>query len=264
MDSAEQLRAQIEIGIESNLKFHEQEYDQILKELWLVLFDSTSALEQITKGMDPSKLPDKEFACLLIFSNCIVDSHASYQLMRQGFHRAAATTARGMLENMALAIAMKSDQTDAIFEQYKRGAYDIPKAVGPATKVFSEIGPLYGILSEKFAHEPYESIGRAFIQNEKTVTLLLVPPIGRNDFILQFILCCKMGMLVSTLGQAIEWAFANYFAPNVFWEIVENNNLKRKNAPSFEAIQRMKQILEDRMKKNPKVEEHPPNKKPGT
>lgn len=262
MKTSEELRKIIESGIESNTNVQNAEYNLMLEKLWMVIFDSTLALVNITEKINVGELPEKEFACMLILTNCLVDAHSSYHSMRAGFHRAAAITSRGMLENMALAIALKGDESDEIFRRYKNGKYDIPNAVAPAKNFFPEIGPLYGILTNKFAHEPYETIGRAFSVDGTTTILHLVPPAGRDNFLVQFTLIVNLAMLMSTMGQAFEWTFANFFDPEIFWERLGEKELKRKNAPSFQAIQEMTAVYEAKLKGG--IEKNPSNKKPGS
>jgi len=262
LDTPEKLRETIERGITSNLDFKDPRNDFLLERLWISLFEATSALRHVTSKISPDKLPDKEFDCLLVLTNCIVDAHASHQSLRAGFHRAAAITSRGMLENMALAVAIKGDETDDVFRQYMAGEYNIPKAVTPATKFFKEIGVIYGVLSSKFAHEPHESIGRAFIQDGNTTTLLLVPPIGRNEFLVQYVLGLHLAMLSSTLGHVIEWTFANSVNPVVYWEKVKAGELLSKKNLSTKAILELSAKVEELVKD--KTPEHPPKNKPGS
>jgi hypothetical protein len=226
LDTPEGLRKVIESGIESNLRFRDPDYHFMLDQLWTVMFETTTALRRSTDALKPSELPEKDFTCLIILTNCLVDAHASYQSLRAGFHRAAAITARGLLENLALSVAIKADESNAVFNRYKSDEYDIPKAVSLASKQFSFIGKIYGVLSNKFAHEPYESIGRAFIHADGKTTLLLVPPVSRNEFLVQFVLLVNLGLLVGILGQTIEWTFANRVKPTIFWELVDDQNIK--------------------------------------
>lgn len=243
MDTPEKLRAAIEGGIQSNLSFRDPGYDFMLGKLWTVLFEATSALRNSTEAQDIKKFDDKRFTCMLMLTNCIVDAHASYQSLRHGFDRAAAIISRGMLENMAVVVAMHSDDTNQIFEDYRSDKFDIPSAITKAKNHFPEFGKLYGILSNKFAHEPYDSIGRAFIQQDKTTTLLLVPPIGRSDFKVQFVLLLNLASLVALLGEVIEWVFARLIPPRIFWEL-EGERLKSKKCPAKEALKEMAEKLE--------------------
>lgn len=256
-----ELRQAIEKGIESNFNFQNPEYNFMLEKLWLVVFDSTAALMNIVEKIDVEKLPEKEFACMLIMTNCLVDAHSAYHSMRAGFHRAAAITSRGMLENMALAIAIKGDESDFVFESYKKGKYHVPNAVGPAKEFFPQVGKLYGVLTNVFTHEPYETIGRAFSMQGTTTILHLVPPVGRDNFLVQYTLIVNLGMLISTMGQAFEWTFANFFDPEVFWEKIGEKNLQQKDAPSFQAIREMTKKYEEKL--NDGTSKNPPNVKPG-
>lgn len=120
MKTSEELRETLEQGIQSNLDFRDAEHDQILEQLWVVVHETHSALTSITDRVDSSKLDDKDFTCLLMLTNCFVDTLASYQNLRAGFHRAAAIVARGMLENLAMSVAMKSDEKNEIFNWFFR------------------------------------------------------------------------------------------------------------------------------------------------
>lgn len=251
----------IEKGIASNLKFQNPGYDFMLEKLWLVVFDSTMALTNIIEKIDVERLPEKEFACMLIMTNCLVDAHSSYHSMQAGFHRASAITSRGMLENMALAIAIKGDESDSIFEKYKKGKYRIPNAVGSAKEFFPEIGKLYGVLTNVFTHEPYETIGRAFSMDGTTTVLHLVPPIGRDNFLVQYTLIVNLGILISTMGQAFEWTFANFFEPEIFWKKIGKKELHRIEAPSFQAIREMENAYREKLEAG--TAKNPPNEKPG-
>lgn len=228
MDTPESLRTAIEDGVKSNFVFDDPEYHFMLEQLWVVMFEATSAL-RLSTDVPTSILSDKQHSIMMILVNCLVDSQAAVQSLRSGFHRAAALIARGMLENMALAVAIKSDESDAIFNQYKENKYDIPKAISVAKSQYPHLGKIYGVLTNQFAHEPYGMIGRAAVQKDGHTILLLVPPVGREDFLSQFVLMANLGLLVAMLGEAIEWAFANIIKPTVFFEQLDDKNIRTKD-----------------------------------
>lgn len=261
MNTPADLRKAIEEGIEYNVNYKNIEYDSMLENLWLIIFDSTTALKKISEKIDTRHLSESEFATLLIFTNCLVDTHSSYHSMRAGFHRAAAITSRGMLENLALAIAIKGDETGNIFKQYQAKRYHIPNAVGFGKKFFPEIGKLYGVLTNMFAHEPYEAIGRAFSERETTTVLHLVPPIERENFLIQFTLIMNLSTLMAMMGKVFEWAFANRFEPSIFWTLEGDKHIRVKAPPNAKALEEIAKIYTEKLKE--RNSDQPSNTNPG-
>ncbi len=73
---------------------------------------------------------------------------------------------------------------------------------------------------------------------------MLVPPVSREEFTVQFVLMLKMGMLIMMLGESIEWTFANWVEPSVFYKQIDEKQIETKECASKTAVLAMGKKLE--------------------
>jgi len=68
-----------------------------------------------------------------------------------------------------------------VYERFKDGDYSVPKAITIAKKEVTGFGGLYGLLTEAFTHDQFESTGRGFRVREGLVEKSFVPRIYEED-----------------------------------------------------------------------------------
>lgn len=245
INNAEDLKRKINEGINSNLNHKHKEYDFMLEQIWKIFFEATRALQNCI-GAYVTPLSERENTIFKIYENCLIDAHAAVHVLRSGFDRSAAIIIRGMLENLALAIALTEDKSDEIFNQYVKGEYNIPKAVSIASKTFKYIGRIYGDLTNFYVHENYNSLGRTF---RKDGLPLEIPSVGNNDFLVEAILLSELGLIIETLGQAAEASFCHKVRPSIFLdsERTDKGHRVKDNTPARTAFLMLYQCRVERL-----------------
>jgi len=189
-------------GIASNLAYKDKKLETVDRLVWENLRDAANAVNRVFDFIPTSSMDDRHFHISLMLTNVISDLASATYLASCGFHKPAAAILRTIIEDISVIVAIKEDET--IFKDFQSGDLNRPKMVTRAAKSFSELGVLYGVLTNYFTHEPIEAIGRAFQPLDKGVALLLVPPVGRNGFVPHFTLISKVSMISHTAAEIAE------------------------------------------------------------
>ncbi len=85
------------------------------------------------------------------------------------------------METAVLGVALAADVT--VYERFKVGDFNVPKAVTIAKKEVDGFGGLYGLLTEGFTHDQFESTGRGFRIRDGLVEKSFVPRIYEDDLV---------------------------------------------------------------------------------
>jgi hypothetical protein len=230
------------------------QYDKnaLLKEstdkLWEVADETSRAAERVLANVPVDKLSHRDMTVLLMCCNCLSDLVAGIQSLMLGMHRPSGTIFRACTENVALAIAI--ELREEVFTKYRDGKFRTPDAIGIAKEVIPQIGKVWGVLSEKFVHEPHETIGRAIRQTDSTLEFMLIPPIDGTGLVPQLLLLNQAAMCSIMIGEVIEWAFAEYLREMTYWNHVEGEQLVTKGTKgkeiAFQLSKELKAVLDKR------------------
>ena len=85
------------------------------------------------------------------------------------------------METAALGVALVADAT--VYDRFKDRDYDVPKAITIAKKEVTGFGGLYGLFTQGFMHDQFQSTGRGFRIREGLVEKSFVPWIYEDDLL---------------------------------------------------------------------------------
>ncbi|MEZ4742318.1 MAG: hypothetical protein R3B45_07715 [Bdellovibrionota bacterium] len=161
-----------------------------------------------------------------LLSNCVADLACALQTIRPGFVRAAQITARAALENLAVAIVLHNDK--AKFSDFQNDQLDPNKCIGPAKKIFREIGEAYGLLSNHFVHEKSASLARSTRADGNRLRFLVLPSLDKTETrAIAYALLAVIHLLNLTAAVG-ELIFARHLTSYEHWIIRNGDELEQK------------------------------------
>jgi len=239
------LKNKIREAVQVNVNFMEAEGAALVDPVWTIFGEAVVSIKDCFGPVMDSE-SDDDHVLFLMCCNALSDSFAAFMSIRQGFLRPPAIIMRGVVENMAAVVTFLKDPK--AMSQFKQDRYDIPKAVGPSKEHFPELAIQYGILTNKFTHETYASVGRS-LGKEKGV--FFVPKIdGQSLGLSQAILLSAIAMIVHNIGQIVEFCFIRHLKTPQFWEQIDSEHLRSKTTEGRKLVGVLAKKLEDLLASN--------------
>jgi hypothetical protein len=237
-EKIEKLKDSVIALLDKNKKFYHEDLVEQAGNFWAIVFELNALVKNIYENIDVNVISDKQKCCLYVLTNCISDIIHSLECLRSGSIKGSSSLLRCAVEAISLIFAIHSDETDEIFEKYKNDQLNIPKMISISKKHFGELGQLYGILSNKLVHEPYDMIFRLLQKNpENKISINIIKEIDDSSLQECILLIHKTAMVSITLGRVFEWTFAKSIEPNYHYEVFEEVNLKQKKNESMKRLE---------------------------
>jgi hypothetical protein len=237
-----QIEKLVAEGVVSNQQVKDATFQEITDLTWESLQEALDTVNHVLDSIPLKDMEEQGYYLMLKITTCLSDLSAATHLLTAGFHHPAAVILRVLVENLAVAVAVNAEES--LFEAFKNDDLDKPKMVTKAKKHFSELGALYGQLTQKFTHEPYSALGRAVcdVGNGKTA-LLLIPPVGRDHFVPQFTILSLVSLIAHLLAQISEWCFAASLKDMRHWEKKSDVEMISKDCGIRERTKKISAIL---------------------
>lgn len=186
------------ISLNAQLKTDNDCADSIKNFIFLVS-KHFSILNLIVNKSDQKLVKDRDFDSLMILwqgGNSLI---GSMQLIRQGYTLEPQFLVRYAIENLAMVLSFYTN--DKFYKRFQNHNLTGEKCIGEAKKLVSQIGQIYGLLSE-ITHPSKKTLGYIYLEGRDT---LLVGG----------------GILDSTLDRVkLNLAILNYIT-TIFWSSTE-------------------------------------------
>jgi hypothetical protein len=117
-----------------------------MKEISAVVADAISLLHRHV-AIDAT---DYKATCAGLLSSALSTFMASVAVAREGHRRPYGSIARGVIETVCTVLHIAVE--DGALEKFHKGALQSTKSVSVAKKVLEPLGPMYGMLSNRFVH----------------------------------------------------------------------------------------------------------------
>jgi hypothetical protein len=148
-----------------------QEWGTAYGATWLVIDETNDIAGRLNKPVFDLDKEDAEVVFLMLF-NSLSDVICAVYTLSSGWIRPSKTVLRGALETIATALTVRHDGRK--LQHFMGGGLNIPNDVmTPAKSHLPDIGRLYGMLSNQWVHETFDSTARSI--HQEVGKLLLVP-----------------------------------------------------------------------------------------
>ena len=162
-----------------NSKIMEEKVPLAVECAWQNLYQATQVLSKCVRANPNWDSNAVDAYCLLLVMNSLSDILNALMSMLHGFYRGSRVILRSVLENLALSIVIKNDQK--MYAKYVEGKLKTNETIKPAKKIFPEIGEYYGLLSNYFVHEKFDTLGRNLRPHGQDVGIYLLPEVSKDD-----------------------------------------------------------------------------------
>ena len=206
----------------TNSIFHECAWDN--------LYIASQTLFKCIKTVD-NKATEKENILLQKLTNCLSDILNALLSTTGGFLRGPGVLLRSIIESIACTIVIKMDNNK--YDQYINNKLSPSSQITPSKKYFPEIGQIYGMLTNTFVHERYETISRCIVELEDNIEFSLLPNIEDIDFYQVYLLL--ISMLSRFVGAFSEYCFQHKFHQLYYWTRTDRKTVK-ENKKTKEAL----------------------------
>lgn len=193
----------------------DKEFKEEIENSIYLISKSFTILEKIINHTDQKKVPDRVFdsqAILWQGGNSLI---GGLQLIRQGYTLESQFLMRYAVENLAMVLSFHTENGDSFYKKFTNNNLSGEKCVGEAKKLVSQIGGIYGLLSE-ITHPSKKTLGYIYMGGEKSITIgggitdKTIRWVKMNLAILQF--------LSTIYWSSIELIFSDYSDEYTFWE----------------------------------------------
>lgn len=245
--STKSARQQVGDGLKNNQRIIESHDTGILTRAWELIDEGVIALSVCAPPITADN-NEKDHILMMMLVNCLSDVIAAYESALQGFIRPPAIILRCAVENLAAVVTFHSN--DEHFQKFKNGKYYLPDAITPSKEFFGALAIHYGVLTNKFVHEQYETVGRA-LGKEKVFEV--VPRLAEGVFPDHgTLLMSIVGLVAFDIAQITEWAFIRFFKTPRFWVRLGDGEIKSKSDGPIETVRFFTKELEAWLAKSPK------------
>lgn len=233
--------------VKTNEEFLEANGSELTDPIWAIFGEAVIAIKNcLTPVLEANN--NKDITLLLMCCNALSDSFSAFLSVQQGFVRPPAVVMRGVVENLAAAVTFFED--DQAYSDFKADKYDLPRAITPSKKHFPELAKHYGILTNSFTHETYQSLGRSLA---KPKGIECIPKLSiEKGLVPQGVLLSTIAMVVHNIGQITEFCCICYLAEPTFWERVSTEELKMKTTEGRKLVMLLAEKLKEMLPKSTK------------
>lgn len=212
-----QLRDQIVL----NSAIVEKEASLAVECAWQNLYQATQTLFKCVRANPKWDSNSVDTCCLLLLTNSLSDTLNALMSILHGFYRGPGVILRSVLENLAVSIVINTDQNK--FSAYIDGKLKANETITPAKKIFPEIGEWYGLLTNHFVHEKFETVTRNIRSYGQDIFLLLLPKGSESDLPIQALLL--IAYLSRFSGSLAEFFMAPVLNDFHYWRKTSDNEL---------------------------------------
>ena len=171
---------------------------------WQNLYRATQINFSILRKIEKVATQKENFISLF-FTNALSDILNALQSTMGGFSRGPGIILRGVIENLGCAVSVLVDQKR--YEKYISNKLKLSAQISFAKKYFPELAEYYGLLTETFAHEKFETSARCLLFDGDDAIHTLLPTIKKDDFS-SFLLFC-ISYIARLTGAISEYCFAS-------------------------------------------------------
>jgi hypothetical protein len=212
---------QLQEQIISNAAILEKAASLAVECAWQNLYRANQTLFKCIRANSDWDSKSVNTSCCLLLTNVQSDILNALLSTIDGFYRGPGVILRAVVENMACTIVIKSDPKK--FEEFVQGKLEINKTIKPAKELFPEIGKYYGLLSNHFVHEGFDTIARSIKPVGQDVDFSLLPEISIND--LSVVPLLSLAFLARFSGLLAEFCMAHLLKDFYYWRKNSENQL---------------------------------------
>ncbi len=212
-----QLRDQIVL----NTNLMENKASLAVECAWLNMYRATQTLFKCVHANPQWSSYSVDTCCLLLLTNSLSDTLNAHLSILHGFYRGPGVILRSVLENLAVAIVIKTSPRK--FSDYTKGILKPNETIKPAKKIFSEIGECYGLLTNYFVHEKFETVARNIKPIGNDVDFSLLPEVSKSDLPIPALL--SIAYLSRFAGSLAEFFMARFLSDFYYWRKKSDDQL---------------------------------------
>lgn len=218
--------------------FVKQVYDQISKNsdlidhevplarncAWQNLYQATRILFKCIDANSDWAVSSVDTCCCILITNTLSDILNALLSTVHGFYRGPGVILRSAVENLAVTVVIKKDKQK--FTQYIDGKLNANETIKPAKELFSEIGRFYGLLSNTFVHERFETLARNMEPVGKDVDFSLLPKVSTSELPAIILM---ISYLSRFSGALAEYCLAAKLQDFYYWRKISDRELRERH-----------------------------------
>ncbi len=207
-------------------------FQEVYGATWFTINESNDIIGRLNKPVFDLDKEEAEIVFLMLF-NCLSDIISAVYTLSSGWLRPSVTALRGALETIATATTINHDQQK--MTRFIDGKLKIPDdVIAPSKQFLPSIGRLYGVLTNQWTHETFDSTARSI--NRANEQLTLIPEVNDENIKIYLNIFIESMTLAQMVGIALETCFPNLAGNEIHFSTGANGERSRTPAPSTNAM----------------------------